>query len=231
MYLVVSGEGETDIGKSNDAIGPLSKLIDKFIEPYSGFSLLEAEMLEVVHEAKITEISRDRSIIKPLSRRGKKTQHATREFYSAARALAHVAKSADVQPSLAVLFHDSDSNKWPDYETKRLSMEHGFQAQEFENGVSFVAQPKSEAWLLCALKNGYQNCAAFESRSGNDDSPNSLKGELEAHLGEAATRVKLNELVDEENIDLAQITDMKSMTDFQESMKEVLGRMLGRPIE
>ncbi|MDE1345586.1 hypothetical protein [Vibrio aestuarianus] len=231
MYLVVSGEGETDIGKSNDAIGPLSKLIDKFIEPYSGFSLLEAEMLEVIHETHITEISRDRSIIKPLSRRGKKTQHETREFYSAARALAHVAQNAEIQPSLAVLFHDSDSNKWPDYNTKRLSMEHGFEAQGFENGVPFVAQPKSEAWLLCALKNGYQNCIPFEARSGNDNSPRSLKAELEEHLGESATRVKLNELIDDGLIDLAQITDMKSMTDFQESMKEVLGRMLGMRIE
>lgn len=231
MYLVVSGEGETDIGKSNEAIGPLSKLIDNYIEPHSGFSLLEAEMLEVVHETRITEISRDRQIIKPLSRRGKKTQHETREFYSAARALAHVAQNADIQPSLAVLFHDSDSNKWSDYNTKRLSMEHGFEAQGFDNGIPFVAQPKSEAWLLCALKNGYQNCTAFEGRSGNDGSPNSLKGELETHLGESATRVKLNELVDDGEIDLTQITDMKSMTDFQESMKEVLGRMLGRPIE
>lgn len=188
-------------------------------------------MLEVVHEARITEISRDKTIIKPLSRRGKKTQHETREFYSAARALAHVAQHTEVQPSLAVLFHDSDSNKWPDYNTKRLSMEHGFEAQGFENGVPFVAQPKSEAWLLCALKNGYQNCAPFEARSGNDDSPRSLKAELEEHLGESATRVKLNELVDEDQIDLAQITDMRSMTDFQDSMKEVLGRMLGKSIE
>lgn len=231
MYLVVSGEGETDIGKSNEAIGPLSKLIDKYIEPHSGFSLLESGMLDVVHETRITEISRDRAIIKPLSRRGKKTQHETREFYSAARALAYVAQNAEVQPSLAVLFHDSDSNKWPDYNTKRLSMEHGFEAQGFENGVAFVAQPKSEAWLLCALQNGYQNCAGFEGRSGNDDSPKSLKGELEAHLGEPATRLKLNDLVDDGLIDLAQITDMKSMTDFQESMKEVLGRMLGIRIE
>lgn len=231
MYLVVSGEGETDIGKSNEAIGPLSKLIDKFIEPHIQYSLLDTEMFKVVHETEITRISRDRAIIKPLSRRGKKTEHETREFYSAARAVAHVAQNVKVQPSLAVLFHDSDSNKWPDYNTKRLSMEHGFQAQGFENGVPFVAQPKSEAWLLCALKNGYQNCTALEARSGNDYSPKSLKGELEEFLGEPATREKLNDLVDEGKVDLAQITDMKSMTDFQESMKEVLGRILGTPIE
>lgn len=231
MYLVVSGEGETDIGKSNDAIGPLSKLIDKFIEPYSGFSLLDADLLEVVHESEITRISKDTTIIKNLSRRGKKQGLETREFYRAARALAHVASNPERQPSLAVLFHDSDSNKWPDYQSKRQSMINGFEAQEYQNGVPFVAQPKSEAWLICALKYGYQHCGPLEERSGNDDSPKSLKAELEAHLGEPATRVTLNELVDEGQIDLAQITDMKSMTDFQESMKEVLGRMLGRPIE
>jgi hypothetical protein len=130
-----------------------------------------------------------------------------------------------------VLFHDSDSNKWPDYEAKRLSMAHGFLAQEFENGVPFVAQPKSEAWLLCALKNDYKHCAVLEGRSGNDDSPKSLKGELETHLGEPATREKLNELIDDGEIDLAQIIDMKSMTDFQDSMKAVLGRILSKPIK
>jgi hypothetical protein len=72
MYLVVSGEGETDIGKSNEGVGPLSKLIDKYIEQYTQYSLLETDMLEVIHETEITRISRDRSIIKPLSRRGKK---------------------------------------------------------------------------------------------------------------------------------------------------------------
>ena len=231
MYLVVSGEGETDMGKSNEAIGPLSKLIDKFIESYSGYSLLDMDFIEVVHEVKISEISRDRSIIKPLSRRGKKTQQETREFYSAARALAHVAQNVDVQPSLAVLFHDSDSNKWTDYKTKRLSMAHGFEAQGFENGVPLVAQPKSEAWLLCALKKGYQYCIALEERSGNDKSIKSLKDELEDHLGERATRVKLNDLVDQGAIDIAKITDMTSMTDFQASMKAVLRRLLGIPIE
>ena len=231
MYLVVSGEGETDIGKSNEAIGPLSKLIDKYIEPHSGFSLLEAEMLEVVHESEITRISKDKTIIKNRSRVGKKQGQETREFYRAARALAHVASNPERQPSLAVLFHDSDSNKWPDYQSKRQSMITGLEAQGFKNGVPFVAQPKSEAWLLCALKYGYQHCAPLEERSGNDDSPKSLKAELETHLDEPATRVKLNDLIDEGKIDLAQITDMKSMTDFQESMKEVLERMLGKPIE
>lgn len=188
-------------------------------------------MLEVVHESEITRISKDTTINKNLSRRGKKQGQETREFYRAARALAYVASNPERQPSLAVLFHDSDSNKWPDYQSKRQSMITGFEAQEYQNGVPFVAQPKSEAWLICALKYGYQHCGPLEERSGNDDSPKSLKAELEVHLGEPATRVTLNELVDEGQIDLAQITDMKSMTDFQESMKEVLGRMLGRPIE
>jgi hypothetical protein len=226
MYLVVSGEGETDIGKSNDAIGPLSKLIDQFIERYIGYSLLDIEMLEVIHETEITRISKDKSIIKMLSRSGKKQSKETREFYRAARALAHVASNPEKQPCVAVLFHDSDSSIWPDYQSKRQSMLIGFEAQQFKNGVPFVAQPKSEAWLLCALKNGYQHCEPLESRSGNDDSPNSLKKELEVFLQEPATRKNLNDLVDEGRIDLAQITGMKSMTDFQDSMKNVLRRIL-----
>ncbi|HHY0364336.1 TPA: hypothetical protein ACVU34_000618 [Vibrio parahaemolyticus] len=231
MYLVVSGEGETDIGKSNEGIGPLSKLIDKYVEAQIGYSLLDIEMFDVIHETEITRISKDKTVIKNLSRRGKKQGQETREFYRAARALAYVASNPERQPSFAVLFHDSDSNKWPDYQSKRQSMITGFEAQEYQNGVPFVAQPKSEAWFLCALKNGYQHCAALEERSGNDNTPRSLKAELKAHLSEPATREKLNELVDEGQIDLAQITDMKSMTDFHESMKEVLGRMLGRLIE
>lgn len=67
MYLVVSGEGETDIGKSNEAIGPLSKLIDKYVETHIGYSLLDIEMLDVVHETEITRISKDKTIIKSLS--------------------------------------------------------------------------------------------------------------------------------------------------------------------
>ncbi len=43
--------------------------------------------------------------------------------------------------------------------------------------------------------------------------------------------VYTNELVDESQLVLAQATDIASMTDFQESMKEVLGQMLGMQID
>jgi hypothetical protein len=46
------------------------------------------------------------------------------------------------------------------------------------------AAPKSEAWLLCALRPpGYANCALLEDASGNDASPNSLKQQLAALSG------------------------------------------------
>jgi len=45
-----------------------------------------------------------------------------------------------------------------------------------DRGVAMIPKPKSEAWLLCALKNKpYESCEKLEDRSGNDDSPNSLK--------------------------------------------------------
>ena len=47
-----------------------------------------------------------------------------------------------------------------------------------------IPKPKSEAWLICALKRDpYQVCERLEARSGNDQSPNSLKRELEQLLG------------------------------------------------
>ena len=46
-----------------------------------------------------------------------------------------------------------------------------------------IPKPKSEAWVLCALSKLYKECDELEDRSGNDNSPNSLKRELEELLG------------------------------------------------
>jgi hypothetical protein len=57
---------------------------------------------------------------------------------------------------------------------------------ECDTGVPMVPRPKSEAWLLCALRApGYANCAPLEEASGNDASPNSLKKQLAARCGGA----------------------------------------------
>ena len=85
-----------------------------------------------------------------------------------------------------------------------------------------IPRPKSEAWIICAVKsNPYQGCKALESRSGNDNSPHSLKGELEAILGDVATREKLNSMIATRTIDISRII-MPSLTAFRERLKEVI---------
>ena len=86
-----------------------------------------------------------------------------------------------------------------------------------------IPKPKSEAWLICELKaNPYQGCDALEDRSGNDDSPNSLKEELEAILAtddrgdRDSLRDRLNALV-RDRVDFQRIT-MPSFTAFREHL-------------
>ena len=95
-------------------------------------------------------------------------------------------------------------------------------------GVPMIPKPKSEAWLLCALRDDYQNCGRLENESGNDASPNSLKQQLSQHLGEPATRELLNGTSDDNRLDLEQITDMPSLTMFKDRLDEVLDQ-LGYP--
>lgn len=97
----------------------------------------------------------------------------------------------------------------------------GFDAEGFTRGVPMNPKPKSEAWLLCALKYKAFGCAVLEGRSGNDNSPNSLKSELEAHLGEAATRERLCELTHDGQINCEQI-DMPSYNEFKQCLEKVI---------
>ena len=83
---------------------------------------------------------------------------------------------------IVVYFRDNDgassNDKKATYSSKISAMQQGFDKAECYTGVPMVPRPKSEAWILCALTKNYQNCASLEERSGNDDSPNSLKKEL-----------------------------------------------------
>lgn len=85
-----------------------------------------------------------------------------------------------------------------------------------------LPKPKSEAWLLCALKaNPYQSCAALENESGNDASPNNLKGELAKVLGTDPHREILCDHFNAGRIDPHRI-DMPSFYAFKTRLGEVL---------
>lgn len=228
MFLLLSGEGQTDIGTSNQAVGPMSKLVDQWISRRSQYSLLEYNMFKIISEH---ELSLKSKLLRPLSRRGKKHSAETRYYYKNARALGQLTneesqlQNIDLEEIIPVLFHDSDENvssgrgEWKD---KWNSILHGFLIEHVKTGVPMLPKPKSEAWLLCALRNKYQHCAELENESGNDKAPNSLKKQLEEHLGVPVTRELINDKIDQNGIDINQIVDMPSLNQFKERLDEVL---------
>jgi hypothetical protein len=233
MFLILSGEGDSDIGIEDKAIGPMTKLIDNWIARRIGYSLIEGGQYAIFSEAQVVE--KAKSEIQSFSRIGKKNGQEIRFFRNNARGLAILAREkaqeigADT-PLILVLFHDLDGTVSADrnlWNRKWQSMLDGFMEEEIFTGVPMIPNPKSEAWILCALKNRYQHCRKLEDESGNDASPNSLKSQIEAKecLGEPATRLLLNDKIDAGEIDIDRI-DMDSMNKFKQRLNEVLDTLL-----
>lgn len=199
MRLLFSGEGPTDLGLERLAAGgmefvpgPMAWVVDKLLEHHhTGYSLLEAhqngaDCVKHVHETELAALGKPGSRLFPGVKFGKGSAFFTRN----AQVLGLLAKQTserEEQPVLAVLFRDGDgvratpSGEWQE---KVDSMHRGFAMVECDTGVPMVPRPKSEAWLLCALRPpGYANCALLEDASGNDASPNSLKKQLAALSG------------------------------------------------
>ena len=80
---------------------------------------------------------------------------------------------------------------------------------------------RSEAWLICALKeNAYQHCNSLVDRSGSDHSPNNLKDEL-AEMLDGRPVSELPQMVVNREIDVARIT-MPSFMAFKGDLLEVI---------
>ncbi len=232
MFLLLSGEGPTDIGTSNGAVGPMSKFVDQWISRRSNYSLLENDLYKIISEHELVSKSKQ---LKSRSRRGKRNPVETAYYYRNARALARIVHEKsqtqgwNLEEMIPVLFRDTDNTassgrgEWKD---KWNSIISGFLAEAVETGVPMVPKPKSEAWLLCALRDKYRHCAALENESGNDRSPNSLKKQLENHFGEPVTRELLNDKIDQGEIDINRIEDMPSLNKFKERLDEVLDALL-----
>jgi hypothetical protein len=221
MHLVLSGEGASDVGSDLKNIGPITKLVDRAIERRLGYSLVEYQALTLFSKAALADCAKR---MKPRSRKGKKQPSETRFFYNNARALALLAGAVEVEDRVVVLFRDADgtatSNR-QEWANKFQSMLDGFAVEGLTMGVPILPKPKSEAWWLCALRDGYQNCQQLEDESGNDASPNSLKSQIEAYLGEPATYLLLNDKIDNGQIEIDRI-DMDSLNKFKKRLNEVL---------
>ncbi|GAA5443988.1 hypothetical protein Misp06_02168 [Microbulbifer sp. NBRC 101763] len=232
MYLLLSGEGPGDIGtcctesdccdRTEFKEGPMTIIVDQLVGVIQQYemSYLDTDRVSYVSESYLAQ-KKQAPRKKQMSLKGKKRPPETKYYFENARALATVAlaKQAEVNDSVvAVLFRDSDGTASAgrgDWKDKRDSMLAGFAAENYELGVAMIPKPKSEAWLLCAVKqNPYQHCANLESESGNDNSINPLKSQLEEALNGGTSTQDLNQLIRDKSIDAENI-DMPSFTAFK----------------
>ena len=237
MFFLLSGEGITDIGVGKGAsiicegedfvVGPMASIVAKVVEANHDYSILDGAC-GFISESNVAQRAGElKAVKKKLRLPGKKQAKETRYYFNNARILARFAKeraNALEDDVVAVLFRDSDGTasagrgEWHD---KRESILDGFDEELFDKGVPMVPKPKSEAWLICALKKQpYTGCEALEERSGNDDSPNNLKDELQGILVEEVTAELLCEKV-EQSLDIDKIK-MPSFIAFRKRLEEVI---------
>lgn len=239
MLFLVSGEGPSDIGVCERVrqfcdgtefrVGPMTVIVSQVVEKYLGYSPLDAGVFRCVCKHHLTdrasELKAERKSVRlPGKKRGKETRY----FYNNARVLARIAKEFQQELSndvVAVLFRDSDGTASAGrgiWDEKLQSMLDGFEEEGFGRGVPMIPKPKSEGWLICGLKqNAYQNCHQLEERSGNDNSPNSLKGELAELLGEVDLVSDLCERLESYRIDIDRIS-MPSFRAFRTRLEGVI---------
>jgi hypothetical protein len=204
MFFLLSGEGVTDMGAGKtDApvcegadffVGPMAMIVAQVVESQHNYSILDGACGFVSENGLTHRAGELKAVKKALRLPGKKQAKETRYFFNNARILSRMAKekaAAITDEVVAVLFRDADGTASAGrglWEEKRQSMLDGFEEEGFDKGVPMLPKPKSEAWLICALKKRpYQDCNDLEDRSGNDKSPKSLKKELAKLLGEEVT--------------------------------------------
>lgn len=248
MILMLSGEGKSDIGHRAPGEsgmvyepGPMAWIVDRLIEKRIDYSLLDlhaqgAECVQFISEHELREHDRPSKSGKPLLsglKRGKDTQLFTRN----AQVLGLLAKKLEGVRQvdvIAVLFRDADKTNACNadhWENIRWSIQNGFNQVEFRNGVPMVPRPKSEAWLLCALKNPpYQHCNALEDEPGNDNSLRDLKSQLATTVGHDPSAQEQADWVREGRVDPEKIT-MPSFQCFRKALNRVLDNVLPRPIQ
>jgi hypothetical protein len=238
MYLLLSGEGKTDIGRcmpsadcceaSQFEAGAMAIFIDQLIEQQLGYeySHLDFKQVSFLSKAYLTNNRQSlKSRPKSMSLRGKKKFKETQYYYKNARTLAVAAKQKSIQVNdnvIAVLFRDADGTASAGrgmWQAKVNSMVKGFADEDYaELGLPMMPMPKSEAWLLCAVKDyPYQHCDLLEKESGNDDAPNPLKEQLDTALVKAEHQDTHVRLVKDRVIDVNQI-EMPSLDDFKKRL-------------
>ena len=240
MRIVLSGEGRSDLGQCTNqqgecqfpdfAPGPMTLLVDKALEQRLCYSLLECtpQQYRYISEAGLqarAQAHKDTQR-RTLALVGKKHGQETGFFYRNAWMLGEAARALEQQegdPVIAVLFRDADGTHGSpatEYQSKYESMRQGFLRAGLETrGVPMLPRPKSEAWLLCAIKNNYQHCAALEALPGNDDAPRAAKRLLAEQLGDGYTTTDLNDWLTAHGFDGERVArQMPSYAQFSQDL-------------
>ena len=238
MYLLLSGEGVSDMGRCQVGetceppsfqAGAMAIMIDQLVEIIQGyeFSYLDNLRLTYVSESYLAEHNPKPKSARKMALPSKDIPQETRYYFQNARALAIIAKELSQQINdivIAVLFRDADGTASAgrgNWQNKYDSMKNGFAVESYDFGVPMMPNTKSEAWLLCAVKNDYQHCDNLEGIKGNDDSPNSLKSQLATALKGKTSAIELAELVKDKAVDVERI-DMNSFNQFRQDLQHAV---------
>jgi len=241
MMVLLSGEGPTDLGSCNNAlgvcdglnfiIGPMTVLISQLAEPILGYNLLAIpDNLSFLNERALCAHAKAMpSRLQPS--RSKKKGVEMGYFFANAMALGNLALKHETEmgvPVLAVLFRDCDGTRsspnslWVD---KLQSMRDGFLRSGFINGVPMLPKPKSEVWLLSGASPNLPNCASLENISGNDNSPNSAKEKLAVALGGYKSGGELCEWLINNPLNLNKAITMPSFKAFKDELDLTMRRV------
>lgn len=230
MRLLVSGEGPSDMGACNNAQGkcsdgdfspgPMTIWLQRLWTALLNYDLLSIpEAVIFVSETALDQASKQGGG-RMQRLRGKSKAAETGLHYGNAKQLGLMAKALetpDGPPLMAVLFRDTDGTRSAPgqlWQTKWQSMLDGFSAAEFDFGVPMVPKPKSEAWLLCASRQGHHSHAALEDISGNDNAPNSAKRQLDQALDGYQSAADLAQWCEDHPPDWHRLNTMPSFKAF-----------------
>ena len=189
MRFLVCGEGNSDLGTSEEHPGPLMGAVRWCV----GQVLEAAPALSDSYR-----FSRKSDVQRALPPKGGKRmalRHTDEDkdvavFRRQAHALATLAnQGAD---DGVIFFHDCDFTREKVSPTQRkarhqaivCAMERGFREANYKNGVPMVPRPRSESWFLCLCRRAeVPGKNYFEDLPGNDKAPTSGKKLLAQALG------------------------------------------------
>ena len=239
MILMLAGEGKTDLGQLRASAaglvfepGPMAWIVDQLLASQLDYSLIEshhagADCVVLISESELAQQAKagakKKSPLLPGIKHGKNTGFFTRNAQALGR-LALEKQEKRNTPTIAVLFRDADASRSMSRQTWREKVDsvvRGFKEVQFDTGVPMIPRPKSEAWILCALKNNYLSCEGLEDAPGNDASPNSLKNQLEQFLTYSPTAEQQAEWVLSGKIDPQRIM-MPSFLEFKQSLADAI---------